>query len=124
MFRRDRCVGFMYMGRVNAINLYKHGITRSYLIRALIVGEAHQNCGLNPFDRRRAVCNHLEASLVSCRCRGGSTSHDTPHDHECGVANLTFFDPGFKTQTSKRYWHASAPAALLGSSRTSMNHFR
>ena len=29
--RRKRCVGFMYMGRVNGINLYKHGITRSYL---------------------------------------------------------------------------------------------
>jgi hypothetical protein len=28
---RDRCVGFMYMGRVNGINLYKHGITRTYL---------------------------------------------------------------------------------------------
>ncbi len=28
---RERCVGFMYMGRVNGINLYKHGITRSYL---------------------------------------------------------------------------------------------
>jgi len=26
-----RCAGFMYMGRVNSINLYKHGITRSYL---------------------------------------------------------------------------------------------
>src|SRR5512146_2511958 len=28
---RERCVGFMYMGRVNGINLYKHGIARSYL---------------------------------------------------------------------------------------------
>jgi hypothetical protein len=26
-----RCVGFMYMGRVNGINQYKHGITRTYL---------------------------------------------------------------------------------------------
>ena len=26
-----RCVGFMSMGRVNGINLYKHGITRSHL---------------------------------------------------------------------------------------------
>lgn len=24
-------MGFMYMGRVNGINLYKHGITRTYL---------------------------------------------------------------------------------------------
>ena len=28
---RTRCVGFMFMGRVNGINQYKHGITRSYL---------------------------------------------------------------------------------------------
>jgi len=28
---RARCVGFMYMGRVNGIHLYKHGLTRSYL---------------------------------------------------------------------------------------------
>lgn len=26
-----RCSGFMFMGRVNGINLYKHGISRSYL---------------------------------------------------------------------------------------------
>lgn len=26
-----RCAGFMYMGRVNGIHLYKHGIVRLYL---------------------------------------------------------------------------------------------
>lgn len=26
-----RCAGFMYMGRVNGINVYKHGIARVYL---------------------------------------------------------------------------------------------
>jgi len=28
---RRRCAGFMFMGRVNGINLYKHGIARVYL---------------------------------------------------------------------------------------------
>jgi hypothetical protein len=28
---RKRCAGFMFMGRVNGINLYKHGIARIYL---------------------------------------------------------------------------------------------
>ena len=28
---RARCVGFMFMGRMNGINLYKHGIARTYL---------------------------------------------------------------------------------------------
>jgi hypothetical protein len=27
----ERCAGFMYMGRINGINLYKHGIARIYL---------------------------------------------------------------------------------------------
>jgi hypothetical protein len=26
----ERCVGFMYMARINGINLYKHGISRTY----------------------------------------------------------------------------------------------
>jgi hypothetical protein len=28
---KERCAGFMFMGRVNGINLYKHGIARTYL---------------------------------------------------------------------------------------------
>ena len=27
----ERCVGFMFMGRMNGINLYKRGIARRYL---------------------------------------------------------------------------------------------
>lgn len=27
----ERCVGFMFMGRVNAVNLYKSSIARMYL---------------------------------------------------------------------------------------------
>jgi len=27
----ERCVGFMFMGRTNGINQYKHGISRRYL---------------------------------------------------------------------------------------------
>lgn len=28
---KKRCAGFMFMGRINGINLYKHGIARMYL---------------------------------------------------------------------------------------------
>ena len=28
---KKRCVGFMFMGRINGINLYKHGMARVYL---------------------------------------------------------------------------------------------
>lgn len=31
MLGRKRCAGFMFMGRVNRINLYKHGMARMYL---------------------------------------------------------------------------------------------
>ena len=36
---RDRCVGFMYMGGVNCVHQYKHGITRTYLNL-----DEHGNC--------------------------------------------------------------------------------
>lgn len=28
---KERCAGFMYMGHINGINIYKHGISRTYL---------------------------------------------------------------------------------------------
>ena len=28
---KARCAGFMFMGRINGVNRYKHGITRTYL---------------------------------------------------------------------------------------------
>jgi hypothetical protein len=28
---KKRCAGFMFMGRINGINLYKHGMARMYL---------------------------------------------------------------------------------------------
>jgi len=28
---QERCVGFMYMAKINGIHLYKHGISRTYL---------------------------------------------------------------------------------------------
>jgi len=31
MLGKKRCAGFMFMGRVNGINLYKHGMARMYL---------------------------------------------------------------------------------------------
>lgn len=31
MLDKKRCAGFMFMGRVNGINLYKHGMARMYL---------------------------------------------------------------------------------------------
>jgi hypothetical protein len=47
---KNRCVGFMYMGRVNGINLYKHGIARSYL-NLDDAGRCYLSCGDWRFER-------------------------------------------------------------------------
>jgi hypothetical protein len=38
---KARCAGFMFMGRLNGINRYKHGITRTnlFLMRAIVTCE-------------------------------------------------------------------------------------
>jgi hypothetical protein len=43
-----RCVGFMFMGRVNGINQYKHGISRRYLLLD-DGGRAYKAFGRNEF---------------------------------------------------------------------------
>ena len=43
-----RCVGFMYMGRVNGIHQYKHGISRRYLFLDED-GRAYEAAGRNEF---------------------------------------------------------------------------
>ncbi len=43
-----RCVGFMFMGRVNGIYQYKHGITRRYLFLDAD-GRAFEAAGRNEF---------------------------------------------------------------------------
>jgi hypothetical protein len=46
---RARCVGFMFMGRVNGINLYKHGIARTYL-NLDDAGNCFVHCGKGIFE--------------------------------------------------------------------------
>src|SRR5262249_49017656 len=73
---RVRCEGFTYMGRVNGINLYKHGISRTYLNL-----DDEGNCYLagmygcyTPADFERELAN-LEDSLMSL-----GASLNTPYD--------------------------------------------
>jgi hypothetical protein len=57
---RERCVGFMYMGRVNGINLYKHGIARTYLNL-----DDHGRCYLHRGDSSYAYeATEFEAELA------------------------------------------------------------
>lgn len=43
-----RCAGFMFMGRLNGINQYKHGISRRYLFLD-DEGRAYEAAGRNEF---------------------------------------------------------------------------
>lgn len=70
---RSRCVGFMFMGRLNGINRYKHGITRTYLHlddngRCYAVGErgacTHANWD-EELEKLQAVLSSLVASLTT-----------------------------------------------------------
>jgi hypothetical protein len=62
---KNRCVGFMYMRRVNGINLYKHGIARSYL-NLDDSGQCYLSRGNSRFERAdvAAELRKLEAALV------------------------------------------------------------
>jgi len=60
-----RCAGFMFMGRINGINCYKHGIARMYLnlddSGQCFVCREHWKFGRADFDRELA---RLEAVLA------------------------------------------------------------
>jgi hypothetical protein len=73
---RARCAGFMYMGRVNGINLYKHGISRSYLNL-----DDDGNCYLagKPGCYMAADFNRELATLEEC-LRGLQVTLESPYD--------------------------------------------
>ena len=73
---KARCAGFMYMGRVNGINLYKHGISRTYLNL-----DDKGNC----FVSSRNGC-HVSADFdeeltkLELRLKGLQATLETPYD--------------------------------------------
>ena len=75
---RARSVGFMFMGRVNGVCLYKNGITRTYLNldddgNCYVRGE----CGCY----RRADLDEELAKLEKC-LRGFGATLETPYDED------------------------------------------
>ena len=73
---KAKCAGFMFMGRVNGINLYKHGISRSYLSL-----DDDGNC----YVKGERGC-HRQADLgrelakLEQRLKGLQASLETPYD--------------------------------------------
>ena len=69
---RSRCAGFMYMGRINGIHLYKHGIARLYLAlddRGQCFVRRHSGYERAEFDAElakiEAVLREIEETLES-----------------------------------------------------------
>ncbi len=73
---RARCAGFMFMERVNGINFYKHGITRTYLNL-----DDDGNCyvrGERGYYRRADL--HQELAKLEYCLKGFGATLETPYD--------------------------------------------
>jgi len=73
---RAKCAGFMFMGRVNGINLYKHGISRSYL-HLDDSGNCYVKCERGGY--LRADLGQELARLEKC-LKGLQATLETPYD--------------------------------------------
>jgi hypothetical protein len=73
---RERCVGFMYMGRVNGINLYKHGFARTYL-NLDDDGNCHITTGSGCYRRADFA---LEVKKLEQILKGLHATLKTPYD--------------------------------------------
>ena len=74
----DRCVGFMYMGRVNGVHQYKHGITRTYINL-----DDHGNCYV--WDQSLGFVNadfEVELFRLEVNLRKCDETLDVPYDED------------------------------------------
>jgi hypothetical protein len=71
-----RCAGFMFMGRLNGINQYKHGISRRYLLLD-DEGRAYQAFGINEF-REVPIAEAL--ARVEAPLKEMGETLETPYD--------------------------------------------
>ena len=71
-----RCAGFMFMGRVNGINQYKHGISRRYLLLD-DDGWAYQLFARNEF---REIPIDEALALVEAPLKAMGETLETPYD--------------------------------------------
>lgn len=69
-------MGFMYMGRVNGINLYKHGITRTYMNL-----DDEGNCYIATGPRCHSLADfECELNKLEETLKGLHATLETPYD--------------------------------------------
>ncbi len=71
-----RCAGFMYMGTVNGIRQYKHGLTRRYLFLDED-GRAYEAAGRNEF---REIPFEEVLARVAAPLKGMGETLEKPYD--------------------------------------------
>ena len=71
-----RCAGFMFMGRANGINQYKHGISRQYLFLD-DEGRAYEAAGRNEF---REIPVEEAIARVEAPLQEMGETLETPYD--------------------------------------------
>ena len=74
---RTRCAGFMFMGRINGINLYKHGIARLYL--AL---DDRGQCYVRGRTRYERADFELELAKIEAALGQIEETLESPYDEE------------------------------------------
>ncbi len=74
---RGRCAGFMFMGRINGINLYKHGIARRYL--AL---DDHGQCFVCRDSRYERADFEIELAKIEAALGQIDETLESPYDEE------------------------------------------
>ena len=74
---RTRCAGFMYMGRMNGINLYKHGIARLYL--AL---DDRGQCFVQRNSRYERADFQVELAKIDAALRQIDETLESPYNEE------------------------------------------
>ena len=72
-----RCAGFMYMGRINGINLYKHGIVRLYLA----LDDTGQ-CFVERNSRYEQADFEIEIAKIEAALRILDETLESPYDRE------------------------------------------
>jgi hypothetical protein len=73
---KKKCVGFMYMGRMNGVHRYKHGITRT----VLVLDDSGKCYRLRPDGRFAEASFEVELFKIECLLAEVGETLETSYD--------------------------------------------